>query len=170
MFIDMKQLFEVEGQVIPFTHDLDMSAIELWGTAPFDRPIRLSGRLYNRAGIVFMEYTAQMDYNLMCGRCLERQRRAEVYRFKHVLVRQLNEEDNGDFIVVSWSEFKSRISDGSNAEEDTGTGSSGNENTSDTAKKMRYVVQCGAFSERKNAEAMARQLQEKGFTAIVKTA
>ena len=101
MFIDMKQLFEVEGQVIPFTHDLDMSAIELWGTAPFDRPIRLSGRLYNRAGIVFMEYTAQMDYNLMCGRCLERQRRAEVYRFKHVLVRQLNEEDNGDFIVVS---------------------------------------------------------------------
>ena len=100
MFIDMKQLFEVEGQVIPFTHDLDMSAIELWGTAPFDRPIRLSGRLYNRAGIVFMEYTAQMDYNLMCGRCLERQRRAEVYRFKHVLVRQLNEEDNGDFIVA----------------------------------------------------------------------
>ena len=86
MFIDMKQLFEVEGQVIPFTHDLDMSAIELWGTAPFDRPIRLSGRLYNR-------------------RCLERQRRAEVYRFKHVLVRQLNEEDNGDFIVVSGNQL-----------------------------------------------------------------
>ena len=36
--------------------------------------------------------------------------------------------------------------------------------------KMRYVVQCGAFAEKKNAEAMARQLQEKGFTAIVKTA
>ena len=52
MFIDVKQLFEVEGQVIPFTHDLDMSAIELWGTAPFDRPIHLSGKLYNRAGIV----------------------------------------------------------------------------------------------------------------------
>ena len=70
----------------------------------------------------------------------------------------------------TWSEFKSRISDGSNAEEDTGTGSSGNESTSDTAKKMRYVVQCGAFSERKNAEAMVRQLQEKGFAAIVKSA
>lgn len=38
------------------------------------------------------------------------------------------------------------------------------------AKKMRYVVQCGAFAERKNAEAMVRQLQEKGFTAIVKSA
>ena len=70
----------------------------------------------------------------------------------------------------TWSEFKSRISDGSNAEEDTSTGSSGNESTSDTAKKMRYVVQCGAFSERKNAEAMVRQLQEKGFAAIVKSA
>ena len=70
----------------------------------------------------------------------------------------------------TWSEFKSRISDGSNAEENAGAGSSENENTSDTAKKMRYVVQCGAFSERKNAEAMVRQLQEKGFTAIVKSA
>ena len=70
----------------------------------------------------------------------------------------------------TWSEFKSRISDGSNAEENTGAGSSENENTSDTAKKMRYVVQCGAFSEWKNAEAMVRQLQEKGFTAIVKSA
>ena len=70
----------------------------------------------------------------------------------------------------TWSEFKSRISDGSNAEENTDAGSSENESTSDTAKKMRYVVQCGAFSERKNAEAMVRQLQEKGFTAIVKSA
>ena len=68
MFIDVKQLFEVEGQVIPFTHDLDMSAIELWGTAPFDRPIHLSGKLYNRDGIVSIAYEAQMDYNLMCGR------------------------------------------------------------------------------------------------------
>ena len=70
----------------------------------------------------------------------------------------------------TWSEFKSRISDGSNAEENTDAGNSENESTSDTAKKMRYVVQCGAFSERKNAEAMVRQLQEKGFTAIVKSA
>ena len=72
--------------------------------------------------------------------------------------------------IWTWSEFKSRISDGSNAEENTDAGSSENESTSDTAKKMRYVVQCGAFSERKNAEAMVRQLQEKGFTAIVKSA
>ena len=70
----------------------------------------------------------------------------------------------------TWGEFKRRISDGSNAEENTDAGNSENESTSDTAKKMRYVVQCGAFSEWKNAEAMVRQLQEKGFTAIVKSA
>ena len=35
----------------------------------------------------------------------ERQRRAEVYQFEHVLVRQLNEEDNGDFIVVSGNQL-----------------------------------------------------------------
>ena len=29
----------------------------------------------------------------------------EVYQFEHVLVRQLNEEDNGDFIVVSGNQL-----------------------------------------------------------------
>lgn len=105
MFIDVKQLFEVEGLVIPFTHDLDMSSIELWGTMPFDRPIHLSGKAFRHAGIVSIAYEAKLDYNLMCGRCLERKRRVQTYGFEHILVQQLNEEDNGDFIVVSGNQL-----------------------------------------------------------------
>ena len=70
-----------------------------------------------------------------------------------------------------WSEFKRRISDASGSEDTKqNAGSSKTDGASNTSQKMRYVVQCGAFAEKKNAEAMARQLQEKGFTAIVKTA
>ena len=71
----------------------------------------------------------------------------------------------------TWSEFKRRISDASGSEDTKqNAGSSKTDGALNSSQKMRYVVQCGAFAERKNAEAMARQLQEKGFTAIVKTA
>ena len=71
----------------------------------------------------------------------------------------------------TWSEFKHRISDTSDSEDTKqNAGSSKTDGASNTSQKMRYVVQCGAFAEKKNAEAMVRQLQEKGFTAIVKTA
>ena len=70
-----------------------------------------------------------------------------------------------------WSEFKRRISDASGSEDTKqNAGSSKTDGASNTSQKMRYVVQCGAFAEKKNAEALAGQLQKKGFTAIVKTA
>ena len=70
----------------------------------------------------------------------------------------------------TWSEFKHRISDTSDSEDTKQNAGSSKTDGANTSQKMHYVVQCGAFAERKNAEAMARQLQEKGFTAIVKTA
>ena len=63
------------------------------------------------------------------------------------------------------------ISDASDSEDTKqDAGSSKTDGALNSSQKMRYVVQCGVFAEKKNAEAMARQLQEKGFTAIVKTA
>ena len=71
----------------------------------------------------------------------------------------------------TWSEFKRRISDTSDSDDTKqNVGSNKTDGASNTSQKMRYVVQCGAFAEKKNAEAMVRQLQEKGFTGIVKTA
>ena len=71
----------------------------------------------------------------------------------------------------TWSEFKRRISDASDSgETKQDAGSSKTDGALNSSQKMCYVVQCGAFAEKKNAEAMARQLQEKGFTAIVKSA
>ena len=70
----------------------------------------------------------------------------------------------------TWSEFKRRISDTSDSDDTKQNAGSNKTDGANTSQKMRYVVQCGAFAEKKNAEAMARQLQEKGFTAIVKTA
>ena len=62
------------------------------------------------------------------------------------------------------------ISDTSDSKDTKQNAGSSKTDGVNTSQKMHYVVQCGAFAERKNAEAMARQLQEKGFTAIVKTA
>lgn len=101
MLMDLKQVFDVEGEAVSFTHDLSLKDIKLWGNKPFDQPVRLSGRVENRSGVVSMEYRALIRMNVMCGRCLREQRREEIYFFRHVLVLELNDTDNGDFIVVS---------------------------------------------------------------------
>lgn len=101
MFIDVKQLFQAQGQSIAFSHHLDLSDVQLWGTTPFDRPISLDGQVSNHSGIVEIEYDAKLDYHILCGRCLTEPRKTETISFSHVLVLDLNEEDNGDFIVLS---------------------------------------------------------------------
>lgn len=36
--------------------------------------------------------------------------------------------------------------------------------------KAKYIVQAGAFSEKKNADALVKKLKAKGFDAIIKEA
>ncbi|MDD2955487.1 MAG: DUF177 domain-containing protein [Oscillospiraceae bacterium] len=106
MLIDLKQVFDVEGEAVPFTHELSLSGIELWGNKPFDQPVHLVGKVENRSGVVLMKYRAFIKMNVMCGRCLKEQRREEEYSFEHVLVLELNDLDNGDFIVVPGAQLE----------------------------------------------------------------
>ena len=105
MLIDLKQVFDIEGEAVPFTHDLSLADIELWGNKPFDHPVHLVGKVENRSGVVSMEYRVFLKMNVMCGRCLKEQEREEEYFFEHTLVPELNDTDNGDFIVVSGAEL-----------------------------------------------------------------
>ncbi len=100
MILNLKRVSDEDGASMPFRGEVDMSCVKLWGTKPFDRPVVLSGCVFNRAKILSVDYTAHLDYNLMCARCLKRQRRVEDYRFRHILVQKLNDEDKDDFIVV----------------------------------------------------------------------
>lgn len=49
----------------------------------------------------------------------------------------------------------------------TASGSTGS--TGSTSKKVKYYVQCGAFAEKKNADALAARLKAGGYDVYIKT-
>lgn len=62
--------------------------------------------------------------------------------------------NNGYKTSWTWMEFQQRLKE-ANEEKDTGA-------------QQLYLVQCGAFEKRENAEYLVQQLKQKGFEAIVK--
>lgn len=97
--IDLKQIFDIVGESKDL--DLKINADELSGIRGIDLsgPVSVKGRVYNRAGVVYLEYSA--DFTLMhtCDRCLKDFRRDYQFSFGHIVVPSLN-SDNDDYIVA----------------------------------------------------------------------
>lgn len=100
MIIDLKQLFELEGETVAIDCELDLSQLELAAAKPFTEPIHLSGKVFNRAGIVTLSYTATTVAHMVCDRCLAPMNTPVAYNFVHILVKQVNDDGNDNFIVV----------------------------------------------------------------------
>jgi uncharacterized protein len=99
MSIDLKQLFEIEGEAVDLDYGLDLSQYELFGTQPFFTPIEVKGKIENKAGVVSLEMDVDFQIRVCCDRCLEEFERAYHYTFSHILVNKLN-TDNDEYIVA----------------------------------------------------------------------
>lgn len=99
MSIDLKQLFEIVGDVLKLDYNLDLNEYELFGTKPFFVPIKVVGQFENKAGVLFLNFTATFNIRVNCDRCLDEFEREFKYSFEHILVTELN-TDNDEYIVV----------------------------------------------------------------------
>lgn len=99
MSYDLKQLFEVVGEVQEIDYRLDLSEYELFGGKPFIRPVVVSGKIENRAGVVTLHYRADFTLRLQCDRCLDEFERDDHVSNEHVLVNKLN-TDNDEYILL----------------------------------------------------------------------
>ncbi|HIZ56920.1 MAG TPA: DUF177 domain-containing protein [Firmicutes bacterium] len=91
MFVDLKQLFDIIGERREIEYSMDLSDYELFGGYPFRGPVRLSGEIYNKAGIVTLKMRVGFEFTTLCDRCAEEFTRYYEYRFRHVLVQKLND-------------------------------------------------------------------------------
>lgn len=99
MSIDLKQLFEIPGEKLVLDESLDLSQYELFGTYPFYLPIKVAGKIENKAGVVFLNMTVDLAMKVCCDRCLDEFERKYQYSFEHVLVPKLN-TDNDEYVVA----------------------------------------------------------------------
>lgn len=98
--IELKRFFENEDEEISLNCEFDLSGYELFESKPFITPVKITGLIKNRAGIVTLSYDIRFVLRLNCDRCLDTFEREFCFSQEHILVLRLDSEDDDDFIVV----------------------------------------------------------------------
>lgn len=101
MIIDLESIFNVDGLSTDICHEIDMSDEEVDGFLPFTTPVRVEGTVGNMTGIVEIHATASFELDIPCSRCAAPMLLPMEVDIDHTLVRDVNNEDNDDLLVVS---------------------------------------------------------------------
>lgn len=99
MKINLKQLFSIVGESRDFAYEIGVDELSDIRGYSFASPVSVNGRLYNRAGVVYLEYSVELTLLVTCDRCLKEFERAYHYDFDHIVLPSAN-SDNDDYIVA----------------------------------------------------------------------
>lgn len=100
MLIDLKNVFNNDGEKIKIDYQLDLDGFEYFGNHPFLKPVSVRGEIRNDVGVVSIDAIAEYEFNGLCDRCAERFVKTDSVILKHFLVPQLNDEENDEYLVV----------------------------------------------------------------------
>ncbi|MBQ8122107.1 MAG: DUF177 domain-containing protein [Ruminococcus sp.] len=99
MKFDLKQVFNIVGDSKDLDHHITADQLSDIRGLDLATPISIKGRVYNRAGVVYLEYTASFTLDHTCDRCLKDFQREYQLSFDHIVVPSLS-GDNDDYIVA----------------------------------------------------------------------
>ncbi len=105
MFIELEPLFNNIGFQVPVDYSMDMSDESFYAGKPFEKKVKISGEVKNRAGIVSVEAVADVEVCTECDRCADAVVRNFTFPVSHTLVTSLNDEDNDELILVEDMHF-----------------------------------------------------------------
>lgn len=100
MIIELESVFNTDGLKIPFDYELSLSGITVSGLTPVTEPVKVSGYVENKAGIVNLKASAALKYEAPCDRCAENVISQFSFPVEHTLVVALESGDNDDFLEV----------------------------------------------------------------------
>lgn len=100
MIITLESLMNGGIERLPLDCSFDFSKEEFDGVFPFTTPVSLKGEITNKAGIVSLEAAAGFELHAVCDRCAEPFSKSFHVPVSHILVNELNNEDNDEYIVV----------------------------------------------------------------------
>lgn len=100
MLLQCRPLFVGEVNSLPIDTELDFSQVEFQGGCPFTDPIRVTGAVTVRAGVVQLSARAALSIDGNCDRCLTPFTRSYDIPLEHTLVSTLENEENDDYILL----------------------------------------------------------------------
>ena len=100
MLLQCRSLFVGEATSLPIDTELDFSQVEYQGACPFAEPVRVTGAVTVRAGVVQLTARAAFVFHGRCDRCLGTFEKAYDVPLEHILVNTLEDEENDDYILL----------------------------------------------------------------------
>jgi uncharacterized protein len=100
MLLQLKSLFMGDTQSVPFDCVMDFKELEMYGARPLREPVRVTGHVENRTGIVRLIAKVAYVLDTTCDRCMTPLHRESVLPIEHILVASVNSDDADDFIQV----------------------------------------------------------------------
>ena len=100
MKLDLRKIIHVPGASVPFDFQMDLTHLDFYGARPITRPIRVQGKVTNRAGALLLEGTASTVLDLTCDRCCKPITREKVVALDSLLATELEHEDSEDEIIL----------------------------------------------------------------------
>lgn len=101
MVLDLKQLFGTSNGAKTLDAEFDLSDVEFSGVFPIKTPVRITGEILSKTGIVFLRALIEADYSADCDRCGTPSTKHYSIPVNRVLVTELaNEEENDEMLVL----------------------------------------------------------------------
>lgn len=101
MFLDLRKLFCEDG-TLPISAEFDLSDIEFSGVFPIKTPVKITGEILSRTGIVSLNAEIVYSYSADCDRCGTPAERQYGFSYRKTLVTSLaNGIEDDDVIVLS---------------------------------------------------------------------
>ena len=69
MVLDLKQLFGTTNGAKELNAEFDLSDVEFSGVFPIKTPVRITGEILSKTGIVSLSASIEADYSADCDRC-----------------------------------------------------------------------------------------------------
>ena len=98
--MNLQRIFEESGEKLPFENTMQAESVESLSGSPVVGDIFVKGIISNNAGVVTVDYTVNYVLSSECDRCLEKVTQKRTFNSSVVAVRELNQEENDDFLVL----------------------------------------------------------------------
>ncbi|MDE5570017.1 MAG: DUF177 domain-containing protein [Ruminococcus sp.] len=99
MKINLKQLFSITGESVGIDYDIQTDELSEIKGCIFDTPVSVRGRIFNKAGVVYLEFTLDFALLINCDRCLKEMVRDYHFNCDHIVVPSVS-GDNDEYIVA----------------------------------------------------------------------
>ena len=100
MKLDLRKVIHVPGASVPFDFQMDLTHLDFYGARPITRPLRVQGKVTNRAGALLLEGDASTVLDLTCDRCCKPFTREKTVSLDSLLATELEHEDSEDEIIL----------------------------------------------------------------------